>query len=92
MRTAHDQQWLGEKNVSWKRIIKKKLGYIFQCIEIPGRVFHNIEIHHHIFLSPVSIPKVWPLLRKTPSCAHEFMAIFEDFNAQWNADTLENQD
>lgn len=35
---------------------RKKLGYIFQCIEIPD----------HIFLSLVSIPKVWALLRKLP--------------------------
>lgn len=65
-----------------KKIIKKKLGYSF----------HYIEIHDHVFLPLASIPKVWPVLRKTPSCAHEFMAIFEDFSAQWNTDTMENHD
>lgn len=29
---------------------------------------------------------------KLSQCAHEFMAIFEDFNAQWNTDTMENHD
>lgn len=92
MRTTHDQQWFVEKNVAQKRIFKKKLDYIFQYIEIPDNIFQNTEIHNLIFLSLVSIPKVCPLLRKTPSCAQEFMAISEDSNAQWNADTLENQD
>lgn len=92
MKTTHDQQWFVEKNVSQKRLFKKKLDYIFQYIEIPDHIFQNIEIHNLIFLSLVSIPKVCPLIRKTTSCADEFMAIFEDFNAQWNADTIENHD